>query len=75
MTDKVNKGDHFWALLGGELVVIFMDYNGDCTVAGAWECTIPLEQLEGISVIPKPEEYSDTTFYFSHVGSGTIEEG
>lgn len=58
-------GEHFWALMGGDLVMISI--NKDCKrveVCGPWECGAHMEDVELLQHVPKPVGYENTPMYY-----------
>lgn len=65
MTDQeVKIGDHCWALSDGDLLVVLKDEEGRYQVCGAWECGIPVDELELLEVIPRPQGFEALRLYY-----------
>lgn len=60
---ELRANTHYWALLDGKLVVVLYD-GEDFTACGAWEGSIPADQLYLIEKIRRPEKSRGVKLYF-----------
>jgi len=65
-SDIVKPGEHCWALIDNELVIVLKDSDGDFAVCGYWECSVFEKGLKLIEIIPKPGSHIDTRLYYEH---------
>lgn len=61
--ENLFNGDHFWALLDNELVVMIKTEYG-YFAAGSWEGSISESELIFISKIEKPKAYETVKPYY-----------
>ena len=58
--EDVNIGDHCWAIMDEELVIVLKTKDGevnDYQLCGDWECGCPAKDLDIINIIVKPKGY------------------
>ena len=60
---EIEIGQHFWALLRGELLVLMKTRLG-YELCGDWECGIDFDEFEIISLIDKPKGHEQTKLYY-----------
>lgn len=61
--EYVKIGDHCWALLEGELLVVLKTKN-NYEVCGAWECGVCSSRLELLEIIIKPVNHENTELLY-----------
>jgi hypothetical protein len=62
--DDLKAGDHFWALIDEQLVMMMMDKEGKHYVCGGWECEINPDDFDIIELIKFPIGYSEESLYY-----------
>ena len=66
--EDVNIGDHCWAIMNGELLIVLKTTDGeinDYQLCGDWECGCPAKDLDIISIINKPHGYESIKLSYS----------
>jgi hypothetical protein len=58
-------GEHCWALMGEDLVVVMKWEDGGYQVCGPWECGCPADTLQILEIIPRPEGQKDRQLCYS----------
>ncbi len=65
--EDVNIGDHCWAILEEELLIVLKTTDGeinDYQLCGDWECGCPAKWLDIISIIDKPNGHEATNLHY-----------
>ena len=64
--DQMKPGDHAWATVDGELVVVMCSPTSysDYEMCGPWECGCDKSQVELIQRIERPESYERVPLYY-----------
>ena len=60
--NKIKEGQHFWALLEGELVITVKS-NRLFFICTSWKSPIAYNELTFIETVNKPKGYEKTEFY------------
>ena len=61
----IKRGQHFWALLGGKLLVAMKSSNShDYYVAGDWEGSIDYQYFTVVEFIEEPSMNGDVKKYY-----------
>ena len=65
MNDKdIPNGQHFWAVIGGELIMIVKSL-GRYYAAGNYEGTFKRSDFTILYLVDKPKGYEDAGFYYA----------
>jgi hypothetical protein len=64
----VKIGEHCWAIINKELLIVLKKDDYLYYACGDWECPFEDKELELISIIDKPVQYKDANLYYVDEG-------
>lgn len=62
--EDVKIGQHCWAIMDNELLVVLKIKEKNYVVCGDWECEVIAHELELIEIINIPQKHEDKKLYY-----------